>query len=593
MIVEYKNSSECILELFTYLLKKYFANKVFFILLFCLAINAQGQNFIPNDSFESYSTCPSGSFVGITLATSWINPNIGTPDYFNKCSTYPNFDVPKNFVGIQPARTGSAYAGLGTIAGHFTYREYIEVPLTSALIKDSCYHFEMYLSLGDTSRYLTDEIGIYFSDTVIKDIQNYATLSYSPQIKISTANVNDTVNWHLVEGDYCFAKGSEKYIVIGNFNEDANTDTTIIYSNSKAYYCYFYIDDVSLTLSAKQQIKVNAGADKIVCSNTTVQLGTPPQYGLTYTWQPATGLSNANAAQPTASPAATTTYILTINDTANYYACILKASDTVKVFYNSNFTVDAGNTKTINCGNTTQLNGTSSAANAAFVWQPTIGLNNVYTAQPTFSDDTTRKYTLTVTAGGCTKTDTVTVLINKTIPLNFTATPTQIQNQNPPYLVTFTNQTGYIGNLSYTWDFGDTTTSNAYSPQHTYLHADTFTVKLSAKSINNRCNASVTKTNYIVCKGPNGVEEFYITDNLINLYPNPNTGEFNLEINHLGEHSRAFLTVYNSLGQVVLIQEMLSGTNKINMRERPAGIYKYSLRVEGETESSGKILITK
>lgn len=93
---------------------------------------------------------------------------------------------------------------------------------------------------------------------------------------------------------------------------------------------------------------VNAGADRTITCGGQTQLQavvSPPQPGgsggITFSWSPATGLSNPNAANPIARPVATTTYIVTatnaqLNQTAR---------DTVVVFvnkanFNLNFTAN-------------------------------------------------------------------------------------------------------------------------------------------------------------------------------------------------------------------------------------------------------------
>jgi photosystem II stability/assembly factor-like uncharacterized protein len=69
---------------------------------------------------------------------------------------------------------------------------------------------------------------------------------------------------------------------------------------------------------------IEAGFDAEICSGQSVQLGTPG--ALNYTWNPATGLDNANAAQPNASPIESTTYTLTATNAAG-----CAASDVVSV----------------------------------------------------------------------------------------------------------------------------------------------------------------------------------------------------------------------------------------------------------------------
>ncbi len=62
----------------------------------------------------------------------------------------------------------------------------------------------------------------------------------------------------------------------------------------------------------------NAGPDQIICpSPGSVQIGQPPELGITYQWFPTQGLSSANISNPIASPVNTTSYTLTSSGT-NY-----------------------------------------------------------------------------------------------------------------------------------------------------------------------------------------------------------------------------------------------------------------------------------
>lgn len=62
----------------------------------------------------------------------------------------------------------------------------------------------------------------------------------------------------------------------------------------------------------KAQCTSNAGPDKIICpAPGSVQIGSNPQPLTSYSWSPATGLSNPTISNPIASPSVTTTYTLT------------------------------------------------------------------------------------------------------------------------------------------------------------------------------------------------------------------------------------------------------------------------------------------
>ena len=78
----------------------------------------QAQNFAPNPSFETFTTCPTAQSQ-IARAVPWDRPPSAftTPDYYNACATTTgtgcgNIDVPDNFGGSSTAFDGVAYTGI-------------------------------------------------------------------------------------------------------------------------------------------------------------------------------------------------------------------------------------------------------------------------------------------------------------------------------------------------------------------------------------------------------------------------------------------------------------------------------------------------
>lgn len=222
---------------------------------FILTKGFVGQNLVPNPSFELFSSCPdptAGSAGQFILCLNWINPSLnwpaGSPDYFNQCTTGV-LDVPLNYLGYQSARTGSAYCGIA-VYSHSTsnFREYIEAELTTILSPGACYRFEMYISSPNRMQYISDEIQVYFSDTLITVNSNWNPLPFQPQSSNLSGNYPDTLNWKLVSFDY-IARGGERYLTIGNYKGDQNTNKLLTY-NIPQYYsdAAIYIEDVSLTL---------------------------------------------------------------------------------------------------------------------------------------------------------------------------------------------------------------------------------------------------------------------------------------------------------------------------------------------------------
>jgi hypothetical protein len=129
------------------------------------------------------------------------------------------------------------------LTGPSVYREYLEIKLDSALKDAHDYCVEFWVSMADYTTVATYPPQIYFSDTAI-NVPTNTLLNFVPQFVDTTAFVTDTANWVLVSGtftSYCNCQ----YMLIGNFNNDANTDTMqVAYPYNSAYY---YIDDVSIS----------------------------------------------------------------------------------------------------------------------------------------------------------------------------------------------------------------------------------------------------------------------------------------------------------------------------------------------------------
>lgn len=217
---------------------------LFFCIIQLLSLgNLQSQNFVPNPSFENYTTCPT-SMAQINLATPWITPTSGSPDYFNTCGTSSFCVVPTNFFGNQVPRTGNAYAQLVTYPSAFPLREYVQTQLLSPLVAGQTYNVSFYISLQDKSYRVSNNIGIYISVSAPSSAGS-GPLPLIPQIN-ETNVINDIVNWTLISGTYT-AIGGEEYITIGNFYDDISTTTAINPSGNGAYATFYLIEDVCVT----------------------------------------------------------------------------------------------------------------------------------------------------------------------------------------------------------------------------------------------------------------------------------------------------------------------------------------------------------
>ncbi|SEJ37892.1 Por secretion system C-terminal sorting domain-containing protein [Dyadobacter sp. SG02] len=170
-------------------------------------------------------------------------------------------------------------------------------------------------------------------------------------------------------------------------------------------------DQVTLTVNPVTGLDL---ADQNVCPVGPIAIGygaagnPAAPAGATYLWVPATGLSSATVANPTATVTLETIYSVTVTLPSG---CVF--TDQVKVSPSAN----AGSNATL-CPGESAVIGTPAIAGATYSWTGAsiVGAANV--AQPTVKPTVTTTYTVSVTLNGCTTTDDVIVTVNT--PANFT-----------------------------------------------------------------------------------------------------------------------------------------------------------------------------
>ena len=278
------------------------------------------NNLVINPSFEQYDTCPY-SLDQVHFATPWNG--FFTPDYFNACGG----SVPYAVAGYQQAHTGNGYVGLAAYAYYYNgscpdCREYIKGELIDTLKSNHRYCVEFYISLANCSFWAVNQMGIYFSSSPVVDDSMGDTLSYIPQIRMDTTVImNDTMNWIKVSGVFV-AGGGEKYLLLGNFYADNQTDT--LSHLGSCIVAYYYIDDVAIY----ELQDCNAGSDFSICYKDSVQLGIASMPNVMYEWTPTEWLSDPNISNPTATPDTSITYVLKQTE------CDAVSYDTVRVIVN-------------------------------------------------------------------------------------------------------------------------------------------------------------------------------------------------------------------------------------------------------------------
>ncbi len=278
-------------------------------LLVCLI--SKSQNLVPNSGFETYTVCPTNANK-IYYAPPWFGPQYNSTDYFNNCSSVLSVNPPNCGGFYQNPRTGDGLVGMWLINNFGTnYREYMMCQLIAPPISNNCYYFSFYVNLANNfSKYSIKDIGLGLttnSYTTSGPSSNNVINLPNAMYNFNRAFLTDTLNWMKVEGIY-EANGTEQYIIIGNFKNDANTDTLNMHFGSLPS-SYYFIDDVSI-----EQLNTPFWTyrDTTVTIGDSVLIG-PSITGLNINWYDSNNNFIANAPAIYAKPNSPTFYTASEN----------------------------------------------------------------------------------------------------------------------------------------------------------------------------------------------------------------------------------------------------------------------------------------
>jgi len=305
------------------------------VIFICAFTDVKAQiNFVRNGSFEHYNSCPK-IIDQIHLAKYWSTIDTGyrlvipsgdtismsncAPEYVNVCAGV-NVDVgiPRTRWFYQYPRTGNGMTQVSMYTDDSNplpmKRDYLLGRLYDHLIAGKDYCVTFYVSFNGIynntqCNYAVDHIGAYLDDgTICEDTGNICGLPkpwITPQV-YTTAIITDTVNWTKIQGSFV-ANGTEKFITIGNFFDNAHTNYIVYPSSPNNHLALYLVDDVSIIESTAV---ADAGPDKGVAYGDSVWIGTNEE-GMPCTWYVAgdttpVGYSGGIWVKPTV----TTTYVV-------------------------------------------------------------------------------------------------------------------------------------------------------------------------------------------------------------------------------------------------------------------------------------------
>ncbi len=134
-----------------------------------------------------------------------------------------------------------------------------------------------------------------------------------------------------------------------------------------------------------------------------------------------------------------------------------------------------------------------------------------------------------------------------------------------------------INATDFQWDFGDSTTSILFSPSHTYMYVDTFTVTLTSTS-GTGCENILVKAKYIIVQNPTDIESIN-ANNTFNLYPNPAKDKLTIE-----SLQKSTIEILNVQGQKITQQQLKQDKTDIDISGLAKGLYILKLNNNDMTE---------
>lgn len=222
------------------------------------AQHEEHRNLLKNGGFEQLADtlmphpCPT-SPSQIFKALHW-KAAFGSVDYFNSCSnsSYPDWGVPQNLYGSQVERDsqsfGGAYAALACYSNTMNdAREYLTTEISEVLVANRLYRLSFYVSLADSCNFAVGNIGACFTASSIEYLIP-ATQYFDLLTKVTydSVPITDDEGWTRISKEFV-ADGNEKFLTIGNFKPDSETNVEQI---SPSVYEWdvsiYYIDDVLL-----------------------------------------------------------------------------------------------------------------------------------------------------------------------------------------------------------------------------------------------------------------------------------------------------------------------------------------------------------
>ena len=206
------------------------------------------------------------SYNGAKNVAGFSSPNNTTTDLYNKSACKYTVGIPENRMGAQDAAEGDYYYGIiayygdnkvdvnnlltfesnAEVKGWDKYSEYIQLALPNGLAAGKDYEVSFKVSLSENSSFAISGLGVHFASSQLNE-KNNQRLTVDPQVSFSKL-VDDKNGWTELKESFK-ATGNEKYIVVGAFNKNFNTQKVSTSWNSRK--AYYYISSIMVKEAPK------------------------------------------------------------------------------------------------------------------------------------------------------------------------------------------------------------------------------------------------------------------------------------------------------------------------------------------------------
>lgn len=331
----------------------------------------------------------------------------------------------------------------------------------------------------------TNQFGCFGDDTVTLFVRALPLPNAGPDASIC---LGDSVTLN--------GAGGGTYSWAGNnIASGGNTATPVVNPVATADYILTVTDAFGCTANDTVQVtinptpQINAGPDAFICGTGTTLTASG---GQNYQWSPVTGLGSPNTASTSANPVATTTYVVVSQDASG-----CESSDSLIVTVYPPLTVQASVADSICPGGAAPVSAQAAGGDGGmytYLWSPAAGLANPNSAMTSASPVQTTTYVITVSdqCGSPVAVDTVVITV---LPLPVLQVTPDDAAGCEDHCVNFVG-TSVPAAASWTYNFGDNTTSTALNPQNCYEDAGFYTVTYDVTDIYG-CHNSITYQNMI------------------------------------------------------------------------------------------------